>query len=456
MKNKYVSGLAALGGILVLTAGIACGSEPGPAAPGGIETGESQPTEPADGQPVEPVDNQPGEPADDRPTEPVDEQPADPADNVEMAHVTGTIAYLQRIALTPEASVVVKLLDVSRADAPSITLSEQVIDNPGQVPVEFDLPFDQAEIDSRFTYVVRAEIFEAGELVFTTTMSYPVITRESPTEVDLILEKVSSGPSDGDEPVAGDMLCMTTLASQLPIEFVSASDAISTAFDGINVANCTFPEEIQSVRVTISNNETGAKHVQVFSLPESSAQVSFPLGEDVLSMGTAEIVAPGEYSRVLEAISMDGEVYDLTAGSGALDSVTVLPAETEEPVVLDAVCMTTLASQLPIEFGQAGDPISTAFDGVNIASCTFTAEIETIEVTITHTVSGATHTQVFSLPEPATDVSFPLGDDALSIGTLEILEPGEYQRVLVAVSADGRTYDLTAGQGALDTVTVTG
>lgn len=89
----------------------------------------------------------------------------------------------------------VKLLDTSRADAPSITLSEQIIDNPGQVPIAFDLPYDLSEIDSRFTYVVRAEIYEAGKLIFTTSTSYPVITRESSNEVDLQLEQVSGGAS---------------------------------------------------------------------------------------------------------------------------------------------------------------------------------------------------------------------------------------------------------------------
>lgn len=44
-----------------------------------------------------------------------------------------------------------------------------------------------------------------------------------------------------------------------------------------------------------------------------------------------------------------------------------------------------------------GDPIVGRQFGLNVANCTFQIAIETVRVTITHTVSGATHTQVFSL-----------------------------------------------------------
>ena len=69
---------------------------------------------------------------------------------------------------------------------------------------------------------------------------------------------------------------------------------------------------------------SGATHTQVFSLPEATDQVSFPLGDDVLSLGTLEVLEPGKYSRVLEALAVGGEVYDLTADQGALGAVTVI------------------------------------------------------------------------------------------------------------------------------------
>lgn len=106
------------------------------------------------------------------------------------AVVTGTVTYRERIALRPDAVVEVKLLDISRADAPSTTIGEQIIENPGQVPVSFEIEYNPEEIDQRFSYVVRATITEGGKLSFTTDTRYPVITRDSPTHLDLVLVKV--------------------------------------------------------------------------------------------------------------------------------------------------------------------------------------------------------------------------------------------------------------------------
>jgi heat shock protein HslJ len=49
-----------------------------------------------------------------------------PEDSPE-AHVKGTISYRQRIALSGSAVVEVKLLDLSRADPPLVTIAEQTI-----------------------------------------------------------------------------------------------------------------------------------------------------------------------------------------------------------------------------------------------------------------------------------------------------------------------------------------
>lgn len=109
----------------------------------------------------------------------------------EPAAVTGTVAYRERIALTPEAVVEVQLLDVSIADASAKLIAEQTIRPQHQVPIPFELAYDPAEIDERFTYTVRATIRERGRLVFTTDRSYRVLTRGSPNHVDLILVRSS-------------------------------------------------------------------------------------------------------------------------------------------------------------------------------------------------------------------------------------------------------------------------
>ena len=110
----------------------------------------------------------------------------------EPASVTGTVTYRERIALTPEAVVQVQLLDVSIADASAKLVAEQTIKPQHQVPIPFELIYDPAVIDERFTYAVRATIRERGQLMFTTDRSYRVLTRGSPSHVDLVLVRTSN------------------------------------------------------------------------------------------------------------------------------------------------------------------------------------------------------------------------------------------------------------------------
>jgi len=107
------------------------------------------------------------------------------------AHVTGTVTYLQRVALPPEALIKVQLLDVSRADAPAVVLGEQVITAGGrQVPFAFEITYDPARIDPRMTYAISARIEEGGRLRFISNQRHAVITRGAPGHVDIVLKAV--------------------------------------------------------------------------------------------------------------------------------------------------------------------------------------------------------------------------------------------------------------------------
>jgi putative lipoprotein len=107
------------------------------------------------------------------------------------ATVAGTIAYRERIALPPDAVIKVQLVDVSRADAPAVVIGEQVFAAGGrQVPFAFEIPYDPSKIDERMSYAVQARIEESGQLRFISDRHYPVITRDAPTTVDLVLRSV--------------------------------------------------------------------------------------------------------------------------------------------------------------------------------------------------------------------------------------------------------------------------
>jgi putative lipoprotein len=113
--------------------------------------------------------------------------------DAKSARVTGTVTYMQRIALPPSATVKVQLVDVSRADAPATVLGEQIITAGGkQVPFSFEIPYDPAKIDARYTYAVQARIEDAGKLLFINDTRYSVITRGAPNHVDMVLRAVAA------------------------------------------------------------------------------------------------------------------------------------------------------------------------------------------------------------------------------------------------------------------------
>lgn len=110
--------------------------------------------------------------------------------------VEGTVSYRERIALTPGATLIVELRDVSLADAPSVLIASQTVHNPGQVPIEFRVQYNEADIDPRNRYSIRATIYEGdGRMAFTNDTAYEVITLGNPSKLDMRLVMVQPPPS---------------------------------------------------------------------------------------------------------------------------------------------------------------------------------------------------------------------------------------------------------------------
>lgn len=82
--------------------------------------------------------------------------------------IEGEVLYRERIAMPPDAVVIVQLADVSLADAPARIIAEQTIKPTGQVPVPFSLSFDEAELKSGRTYALQARINVGDTLWFIT------------------------------------------------------------------------------------------------------------------------------------------------------------------------------------------------------------------------------------------------------------------------------------------------
>lgn len=110
----------------------------------------------------------------------------------ELTAVTGAVTYRPRIALPTNAVIEVSLVDVSRADAPAITLASQGIVTGGrQVPIPFELVYNPDSIDARYTYAVQARIMVDGELRFINTSRFAVLTQGQPSQIEVVVEPIS-------------------------------------------------------------------------------------------------------------------------------------------------------------------------------------------------------------------------------------------------------------------------
>lgn len=98
------------------------------------------------------------------------------------ANVTGTVTYLEKIALPDDAVIEVYLVDVTAPDVPGTYISgisERA--NGQQVPISFSLPYDSLQINPAGHYIVQAFISANGRLLFSNAGGVAVITNGAPT-----------------------------------------------------------------------------------------------------------------------------------------------------------------------------------------------------------------------------------------------------------------------------------
>ncbi|MGY6217528.1 META domain-containing protein [Methylolobus aquaticus] len=113
------------------------------------------------------------------------------AGGVAAATISGTATYRERIALPTDAAFDAVVEDVSRADAPSTGIGRIDLKPAGQVPIHFEIPYDESRVQAGHRYSVRARVTHEGRLLFTTTRMYPVLTPTSGGTVELMMERVS-------------------------------------------------------------------------------------------------------------------------------------------------------------------------------------------------------------------------------------------------------------------------
>jgi putative lipoprotein len=104
--------------------------------------------------------------------------------------VTGNVTYLEKITLDPAAVVNVKLVDVSRQDAPVVVGQQAIIAGENQGPFSFEINYNSTSIKASNTYSIQADITLNGQRIFVSDKDYLVITKGNPSTIEITLKKI--------------------------------------------------------------------------------------------------------------------------------------------------------------------------------------------------------------------------------------------------------------------------
>ncbi len=159
--------------------------------------------------------------------------------------LTGAALYRERIALPPTARFEAAIVDTARADASARLLAQTTIDNPGQPPIAFAIAYDDAALDPRARYSLRATISVDGRLWFTTDTMIPVLRAGAPDRVKLLLRRVGArqgvlGPPPGDALIGGEFRYFADAAAftpcrtlqEIPVALEGGYTALELAYRG--------------------------------------------------------------------------------------------------------------------------------------------------------------------------------------------------------------------------------
>ncbi len=108
-----------------------------------------------------------------------------------QAAVLGTVTAAQEAQLPKGATALIRLDDVSRADAPAVTINQVELQGMAGFPFPFAVTYNPAQIDPRMDYAILVRINDGdGNLAFINTQAYIVITKDHPSVVEVMVEDI--------------------------------------------------------------------------------------------------------------------------------------------------------------------------------------------------------------------------------------------------------------------------
>lgn len=105
-----------------------------------------------------------------------------PASSSGSPSVSGAVTQVDNAPIPEGATLTVQIQDTSLQDVAATVIGEQIIENPGQFPIPYQVGYDPNDITNP-RYTMSARITAAdGSLLFINDTAIPVITAGNPTE----------------------------------------------------------------------------------------------------------------------------------------------------------------------------------------------------------------------------------------------------------------------------------
>jgi uncharacterized lipoprotein YbaY len=108
--------------------------------------------------------------------------------------ITGQATYRERVALSNQATLTVRLRDVTYPQWQNVVVAQQVVRVGGQPPIRFAIDIDRQAVYPDHRYALDAWIADQNRLIFQTAAQVPIELSGNMRPVELTLTRVGSQP----------------------------------------------------------------------------------------------------------------------------------------------------------------------------------------------------------------------------------------------------------------------
>jgi len=212
--------------------------------------------------------------------------------------VSGEVRFHRDVDLPEGATVTVKLLDTSLADASAMELGRDVIANAERLPIRFSIEYDPNAVDDKAEITLSAQVELGNELLYINDTVHPVLTHGNPRNSDVRVISVSEFDQ-----------CVEPLPGQIHSSFWDG-DLPDDAILEIRLWDVSEPEE-RFVVVEASFKQLGGFPIH-FALPYEGVEISrhhrYELEANIRFDGELQFHIPNpEWRRTVLPYCPDGD-----------------------------------------------------------------------------------------------------------------------------------------------------